>query len=266
MMSGKAEQSSQSVEIINRAGNGPAVILCEHASHDIPPQYQQLGVDPAHLCSHAAWDPGAYAVAMTLAQKLEAPVVASLVSRLVYDCNRPPEAASAMPERSEVIDIPGNRNLTIAQRAMRINAIYRPFCDTVTTVLADRQARNIPSVLITIHSFTPIYHGQHRTVEIGILHDADSRLADAMLAQAYRLPHRQIERNIPYGPEDGVTHSLKLHGLRNGIANVMIEIRNDLLQTPNEQEVMAEELLMLIHPALATLGFESTWQGVARDA
>ena len=266
MMSGEAEQSSQSVEIINRAGNGPAVILCEHASHEIPMQYQELGVDPSHRHSHAAWDLGARGVAMKLAHKLEAPVVASLVSRLVYDCNRPPEAASAMPERSEIIDIPGNRNMTIAQRAMRIKAIYRPFCDAVTSVLADRQARNIPTALVTVHSFTPIYHGQPRTVEIGILHDADSRLADAMLAEAYRLPHRQIERNTPYGPEDGVTHSLQLHGLRNGIASVMIEIRNDLLQTPDDQEVLAEELLTLIHPALVTLGREDTWQGVAHDA
>ena len=267
MMSGNAEQSFQSVEIINRAGDGPAVILCEHASHDIPKQYQQLGVDSAHLRSHAAWDPGAYALAKKLAQKLDAPVVASLVSRLVYDCNRPPEAASAMPERSEIIDIPGNRNLTIAQRAKRINAVYRPFCDAVTAVLADRQARNIPTVLITIHSFTPIYHGQPRMVEIGILHETvDCRLADAMLAQAYRLPHRRIERNTPYGPEDGVTHSLQLHGLRNGLANVMIEVRNDLLQTPNEREIMAVELLTLIHPALATLGLASIWQGVERNA
>src|SRR5699024_8860641 len=135
--------------------------------------------------SHAAWDPGARAVAVKLAQQLEAPMVASLVSRLVYDCNRSPEAASAMPERSEIIEIPGNRNMTVAQRAARINTVYRPFCDAVTTLLADRQARNIPTALITIHSFTPIFHGQPRAVEIGILHDADSHLADAMLAQAH---------------------------------------------------------------------------------
>lgn len=266
MMSGEAEQSSQSVEIINRAGNGPVVILCEHASHDIPTQYQELGVAPSHRHSHAVWDLGARAVAMKLAHKLQAPVVASLVSRLVYDCNRPPEAASAMPERSEIIEVPGNRNMTIAQRATRIKAIYRPFCDAVTSVLADRQARNIPTALVTIHSFTPIYHGQPRTVEIGILHDDDSRLADAMLAQTYRLPHRQIQRNSPYGPEHEVTHSLRLHGIRNGFANVMIEIRNDLLTTPNDQEDLAEELITLICPALEALGFEDTWQEGACDA
>lgn len=266
MASSGTDQSSQSVEIINRAGNGPVVILCEHAAHDIPAQYQNLGLDPAHQLSHAAWDPGARAVAVKLAQALEAPLVASLVSRLIYDCNRSPEAASAIPERSEIIDVPGNRNMTVAQRAARISTIYRPFCDAVTATLVDRAARSLPTALITVHSFTPIYHGQTRAVEIGILHDADSRLADAMLAQAHRLPHRKILRNAPYGPEDGVTHSLKLHGIRNRLANVMIEIRNDLLATASDQEAMAQELLMLIRPALATLGLEDTLQGGARDA
>ncbi len=109
-------------------------------------------------------------------------------------------------------------------------------------------------MLITIHSFTPSFHGQARTVEIGILHDVDRRMADAMLAQATRLPHRRIERNAPYGPEDGVTHSLKRHGIDNGLANVMIEIRNDLLATPEGEEALARELSQLIRPALTSLG------------
>lgn len=249
--------SSPSVEIGNRAGNGPAVILCEHASYDIPARYEGLGLDPQHRRSHAVWDPGARAVAVKLSDALDAPLVASRISRLVYDCNRPPEAASAMPERSEIIDVPGNYNLTQTQRMARVDAIYRPFCQAVTSVLMDRMARNISTVLITIHSFTPYYHGQTRTVEIGILHDADTRMADAILEQSHRLIHRKIRRNAPYGPQNGVTHSLKLHGIGNDLVNVMIEIRNDLLATPDDEDAMAEELLRLIRPALATLGFEA---------
>lgn len=266
MMSGQAEQSSQSVEIVNPAGCGLAIILCEHAAHNIPEQYQNLGLDPDHRHSHAVWDPGARAVALKLAQELEAPLIASRVSRLIYDCNRPPEAVSAIPERSEVIEVPGNRNMTVAQRATRVNTVYRPFCDAVTAVLVDREARHLPTALITIHSFTPVYHGQARTVEIGILHDDDSRLADAILAQSHCLPHRNIQRNAPYGPSDGVTHSLRLHGIRHGLANVMIEVRNDLLATASAQETIANELLMLIRPALASLEPGNPWQGGACDA
>ncbi|SDI92039.1 Predicted N-formylglutamate amidohydrolase [Billgrantia gudaonensis] len=258
--------SFPSVELHNRSGKGPVVILCEHASPDIPEPYHDLGLDPAHRFSHAAWDPGARDVAMALSRALDAPLVASRVSRLVYDCNRPPEAASAMPERSEVVDVPGNRNLTEAQRAQRIESVYRPFCTAVTQRLEERAASHLPTALITVHSFTPDYHGKPRTVEIGILHDADRRLADAMLAQSHRLAHRQIRRNDPYGPEDGVTHSLKLHGIGHGLANVMIEIRNDLLGTPADASTMADELLLLIEPALAELGFEIPIRGDAHDA
>lgn len=253
MNSSDAALSSRSVETGNRAGDGPVVILCEHAAHDIPERYRGLGLDPAHARSHAAWDPGARAVALLLSQALDAPIVSSRVSRLVYDCNRPPEAASAMPERSEIIDVPGNRNLTPAQRQERIDSVYRPFCDAVTDVLTDRAARDLPTALITVHSFTPIYHGQERAVEIGILHDADTRLADELLARADRLPHCRIRRNDPYGPEDGVTHSLQRHGIDNGLPNVMIEIRNDLIATPEGQEMMAGKLLQLIRPALDAL-------------
>lgn len=247
-------EEKQSVEISNQGGNGPVVILCEHAASHIPEQYQGLGLAAEHRQSHAAWDPGARAVALKLSAALDAPMIASRVSRLVYDCNRSPESASAMPERSEVIDVPGNYNLTEAQRTARVDAIYHPFCSAVTDVLTERAARNIPTVLVTIHSFTPSYHGQSRSVEIGILHDNDARMADAMLSQAHLLPHRNIQRNAPYGPNDGVTHSLKLHGIGNGLANVMIEVRNDLLATAEDEGAIVEELLQLIHPGLAAFG------------
>ncbi|WP_108447109.1 N-formylglutamate amidohydrolase [Halomonas denitrificans] len=255
-MSSASDASSPSVEIRHRHGHGPVVILCEHASHHIPARYRGLGLDPAHRRSHAAWDPGARGVALSLSERLDAPLIASRISRLVYDCNRPPEAESAMPARVEVIDVPGNRGLDAAQREARVEAVYRPFCAAVTEVLAERRARALPSVLITIHSFTPSFHGERREVEIGILHDADRRLADAMLAEAHRLPRRCIRRNDPYGPEDGVTHSLKLHGIGQGLANVMIEVRNDLLATAEAQRALAGELYRLIAPALASLGTE----------
>lgn len=265
-MSSEIEQSSPNVEIRHRQAEGPVVLLCEHASHHIPEHYHGLGLDPAHRRSHAAWDPGARDLALALSALLDAPLVASRVSRLVYDCNRPPEADSAMPERSEIVEVPGNRELTKDQRAARVEAVYRPFCEAVSRVLAERAARDLPTVLLTIHSFTPTFHGRVREVEVGILHDADPRMADAMLSQAHRLPHRCIRRNDPYGPEDGVTHSLKRHGIGNGLANVMIEIRNDLLATLDEADAMARELMQLIQPALESLGVECPSREGQRDA
>lgn len=246
--------ASDAVEVINRGGKGPVVLLCEHASHHIPARYDGLGLAPQDRHSHAAWDPGALGVARELSNLLDAPLVASRVSRLVYDCNRPPEAASAMPARSEAIDVPGNHGLSADQRAEREATVYRPFCDAVAAVLDGRRVSPSPTALVTVHSFTPVFHGRTRAVEIGVLHDTDSRIADAMLDHATTLPHRRVDRNEPYGPADGVTHSLRLHGIDRGLPNVMIEIRNDLLASDADQAALASEIHLLLVPALSVLG------------
>ena len=243
-------QRTAAVEVFNPEGKSPVVILCEHASHAIPERYNGLGLAENDRKSHAAWDPGALPVAQILSAALDAPLVASTVSRLVYDCNRPPEAPSAMPETSELIKVPGNRGLTQEQREERTETVYAPFCEAVAEAISTRTK---PMAIVTMHSFTPFYFGKPRATEIGILHDTDTRLADLMLEAAPALPDRLVERNSPYGPEDGVTHSLVLHGVNNGLANVMIEIRNDLVRDSAEEAQMTEELLVLLRPALAHL-------------
>ena len=253
MPEGRSDAAMDAVELINPQGAGPALLLCEHAANHIPARYEGLGLSAEARDSHAAWDPGARDVALALSRALDAPLVAGGVSRLVYDCNRPPEAASATPEKSELVEVPGNRDLTAEARAERVETVYRPFCAAVSAAIADRRARNLPTVLITVHSFTPVYYGQPRETEIGILHDADSRMADAMLERASTLPNRRIARNDPYGPEDGVTHSLKLHGIANGLPNVMIELRNDLIADASAVAAMADDLMALIGPALDQL-------------
>ncbi len=231
-------------------GEVPGVLLvCEHASNHIPEAFDGLGLSPADRISHAAWDPGALPVAQFMAQHLRAPLVAGTVSRLIYDCNRPPSAADAMPERSERIQVPGNRNLSASERQNRIKAYYLPFQAAVRTAI---QTLGDP-IIVTIHSFTPIYNGQKRTLDIGILHDSDSRLADAMLQSASAPTGLKVERNQPYGPSDGVTHTLKEHAITPGHLNVMLEIRNDLIETTNQQTDMAAILSKWIAQAVSTL-------------
>ena len=244
------ETTAKAVEILNGDGGGPALIVCEHASNHIPAEWGDLGLDAAARESHAAWDPGAEAVATLLAQALDAPLVAGRVSRLIYDCNRPPEDPSAMPVRTEVIAVPGNAGLDDAARAARVRAVYIPFTEALSTLVARRRARGTPFAVVTVHSFSPTWFGVSREMEIGILHDNDSRLADAMLAGAPALPHRRIARNAPYGPEDGVTHTLRLHGMENGLPGVMLELRNDLLTTGRAREEIAADLLAMLCPAL----------------
>lgn len=236
--------------LLNAEGSGPVVIVCEHASHAMPAAYANLGLSGDALTSHVAWDPGANLVAERLSALFDAPYVRGEVSRLIYDCNRPPEAMSAMPAKSELFDIPGNVGLEQAERDRRTATVYEPFKACVEEVMGRAGAE---TALVTIHSFVPVYHGKPRAVELGILHDTDARLADAMLEAAPRHTTMNTLRNEPYGPEDGVTHTLKLHGLANGVPNVMIEIRNDLVATPEACAQVAHMLHGLIGEALNAL-------------
>ena len=241
------------VALENVVARGRAIIVCEHASRRMPEALGTLGLSAEALSSHIAWDPGALAVARLLATSLDATLVHQRFSRLVYDCNRPPCSPAAMPEKSEVYDIPGNRELDQAARDARTAALYEPFRTALARLVRARMAEGRAPVVVTVHSFTPVYFGRPRDVEIGILHDADSRLADAMLAAAARDGGYAVRRNEPYGPEDGVTHTLKEHGLVNGLANVMIEVRNDLVRDEAGERAVADYLAGLLGEGLASL-------------
>ncbi len=257
-MSGpESDQSEKAVHLHNRSGRAPVVVLCEHASNRIPARYGDLGLRPALLNSHIAWDPGALAVAMGLSTALDAPLVAGGLSRLLFDCNRPPAAPDAMPARSEVHDIPGNHNLSDSDRAHRIKTIHDPFRDGVQEVLNRFAA---PPVMITVHSFTPVYRGQSREVEIGLIHDSDDRLTRAMMAHAGAHTDRIVRVNDPYGPADGVTHTLRRHALPIGALNVMLEIRNDLIREAAAQSAMAALLTRWITASCADLNLASPVQ------
>lgn len=239
-------------EAINADGRAGAVIVCEHASRHIPTALGDLGLSPAALASHIAWDPGALGVARELSRLMDAPLLAATTSRLVYDLNRPPEAPGAMPARSETYDIPGNAGLNAAARAARIAAVHAPWHAGLGAMIA---ARPGPPAIITVHSFTPVFHGAPRATEIGVLHDDDdARLGDALIAALGAEGRYRIARNNPYGPEDGVTHTLRVHALPKGLLNVMIEIRNDLIADPAAESAMAGLLARALGAALAVSG------------
>ena len=247
--------------VINPDGRSPVVLVCEHASNYIPASLDHLGLSDADRVAHIAWDIGAEAVARHLSHALDATLIVQRYSRLVYDCNRPPTAPGAMPEVSEVTEIPGNKGLSDEERQARTDQIYYPFHARVSEVLDGKKA----PVLVTIHSFTPVYRGEPRQVELGILHDSDSRLADQMLKLAGDAQDYVVRRNDPYGPEDGVTHTLILHGIERSIANVMLEVRNDLISDEAGQRTWGDRLESLTAEALAAVGSCTVAQTVARS-
>ncbi|WP_239520969.1 N-formylglutamate amidohydrolase [Pseudooceanicola aestuarii] len=238
-----------STEIAGGTGQGGAVLVCEHAGAEIPTDLQGLGLEAAARTSHAAWDIGARDMAVELARLMNAPLVAGRLSRLVYDLNRPLEAADCIPARSEVHEVPGNRDLSQTQRRARFDRVHTPFHDALTEVI-DRAA---PSALITLHSFTPIYNGARRAVEIGYLYHSDAALACAALAVEAARGRYRCALNEPYAASDGVTYTLRRHGEARGLPAVMVEVRNDLIDTLQSARAMATHLHGVLTEALAEL-------------
>lgn len=241
------------VSVEREQAPGPVVLCCEHAAAAIPAGYGDLGLAPNARHSHIAWDPGALGLARALAALLDAPLVHAGVSRLVYDLNRPPQAPGAMAARSEVFDIPGNRDLSATERQRRTRDLYLPFHARLRALIADRLAAGLPVALATVHSFTPVWFGQPRQVELGLIHDADDRLAVAMLRHAQARTDLTARLNDPYSAADGVAHTLALHATPMGLPHVMIEVRNDLIATPEAQQAMAARLAPCLTAALSEI-------------
>ena len=240
------EGEDEPVVVLNGDGPSHIFLVCEHAGRAIPRKLGTLGLRESDLERHIAYDIGAESVARRLSRLLDAPLVLQRYSRLVQDCNRPPDAPSAMPEISELTEIPGNAGLTSDERGARTAAIYEPFHAAVAGLLDSRRASGRDPIFVAIHSFTPVYKGMTRHLDAGILHDRDRRYADHLIATLGRHGDIKVRRNEPYGPEDGVTHTLNLHAGRRGLLNAMIEIRNDLITEEAGQAAWAGRLAQVL--------------------
>jgi predicted N-formylglutamate amidohydrolase len=235
---------------VNEAGTSAVLLVCEHAGRRIPKALGNLGLGWADLERHIAYDIGAEPVARRLAERLDATLVLQRYSRLVYDCNRPPESPAAIPKISELTEIPGNQGLSESQRAARIEAIYRPFLAQVGRLIDHRLTVGRPVIFVTIHSFTPVFKGIERAVQVGLLFDRDRRLTDRIAPQL-RAGGFDVRTNEPYGPADGVCHTLNLHAGVRGLPYSMIELRNDLIGTESGQVEWANRLAGVLTEAVA---------------
>jgi predicted N-formylglutamate amidohydrolase len=213
------------VEVVNIDGEGTAVLVCDHASNRIPQRLGSLGLDAPQLADHIAWDPGAAEVARSLAAELDAPLVLSGYSRLVIDCNRPLGHPGSMAAESAGVPIPGNRGLSPEDRARRVAALYRPYHNAVGGLLDSRRER--PTLLLSIHSFTPVLNGRARPWHVGVSHGRDPRLAALLLEALAPAGHLRVGDNQPYPIEEAIDYTIPHHGEGRGLPSAMIEIRQD---------------------------------------
>jgi len=223
----------KAVLVSNARGASPFVIVCDHASNRIPAKYGDLGLGPAERLSHIAWDPGALAVSRHLSDLLDAPLVQSTVSRLIIDCNRELDAPDLIWTLSEATRIAANEDLDADERQYRIDHFHRPYHASIETLLEARRHAGQETILVCMHSFTPVYHGVARPWPIGLIHGVDTiytkALFDALQADD---PGLNVGWNEPYAALNGVTLTLERHGDGRGLDATMIEIRNDEILEP----------------------------------
>ena len=238
------------VLVTNGDGRSPFVILCDHASNYIPAAYGDLGLSDAERTSHIAWDPGALAVSKRLSIALNAPLVQSTVSRLMIDCNRSLDASNLFWTLSEATRIAANEGLDQAEKALRIDRYYRPYHAAVTALIDARVKARQETVLVCMHSFTPVYNGVARPWAAGLIHGGDAAFArgvfDSLCAKREGLV---IGWNEPYSAVDGVTFTLEHHGDVRGLPAVMVEIRNDEIQTAEGEANWARKLTYALEEA-----------------
>jgi predicted N-formylglutamate amidohydrolase len=212
-----------------RDGQSSFVIVVDHASRRIPARLGDLGLPPAELQRHIAWDIGALAVARRVAAELDAPLVAQNYSRLVIDCNRDPGVVSSIPKVGESIPIPGNVALSEQEIGARRREIFDPYHAHIRALLDQRLAANRRTILVAQHSMTNIFRGVRRDMHAAILYNRDRRFAGLVLDMLRREANLQIADNEPYFVSDETDYTIPRHGEARGLPHVEIEIRQDLL-------------------------------------
>jgi predicted N-formylglutamate amidohydrolase len=236
------------VEVLNEGGRSPIVLLCDHASNHVPAEYAGLGLTAANLVDHIAWDPGAGEVTRRLSRLLDAPAFLGGYSRLLIDLNRPLRAASSIPVRSEATDIAVNRGLPAAERLRRQQRIFAPYHERIAAHLDARAAAGRATCIVSVHSFTPVFHGEPRRWHAGVLFGEARAFGMRLIARLGEEPSLVVGENEPYSVSVEDDYAVPVHGDARGIEAVLIEMRNDALRTADGCQSWVERLVRVLTP------------------
>ena len=241
----------------NAAGRSPFLLTCDHYGRLIPRALGDLGLPESELTRHIAWDIGIAGVAERMSQQLDAHLIVQRYSRLVIDCNRPPSAASSIPRISEATIVPGNEGLAREEAEKRRAEIFDPYHRRIGEIIDARRGQGLPTVLVSLHSFTPVYAGIARPWHIGTLYQRDTHLPPLLLRGLRAEGDLVVGDNEPYAVSDDTDYTIPVHGEARGLINTGIEIRQDLIADPAGQNSWADRLARIfggIEPLLRAQG------------
>ncbi len=239
------------VFLIERSEGSSAFLLtCDHAGRQIPRKLASLGLSEHQLSTHVAWDLGVAELGRRLSTRLDAFLIAHSYSRLVIDANRPPGAPDSIPTLSERTRIAANEGLSSGDARTRCEEVFHPYHQRIRDELDARRARARPSVLIALHSFTPVFMDERRPWDVGVLYGRDPRLArlvrDGLRSDGTLI----VGDNQPYSVSDASDYTVIVHGEQRGIPHVELEIRQDLLASASDVQSWAERLGAVLEEAV----------------
>ena len=230
----------------NEAGHSPFLLTCDHYGRLIPRVLGDLGLPESELKRHIAWDIGIAGVAEMLSKHLGAHLIVQRYSRLVIDCNRPPDVASSIPLISETTTIPGNEGIAREAAELRRAQIFDPYHRRIGEIIDARRERKMPTILVSLHSFTPVYAGIARPWHIGTLYQRDKLLPPLLLQLLRAEPDLMVGDNEPYAVSDQTDYTIPVHAEARGLMNTGIEIRQDLISDQAGEKAWADRLARIL--------------------
>jgi len=237
------------------------ILLCDHADNAFPPGYDSLGVPQAQLQRHIAYDPGAAGITRHMARLLGAPAVLTRYSRLLIDPNRGEDDPTLIMRLSDGAIVPGNATITLDERQKRIDQYYRPYHAAVDQLIDAMIDAGKPPVIYSIHSFTENWRGWMRPWHAGVLWDKDPRLAVPLLNALREDEALVVGDNEPYaGALRG--DCVHKHATMRGLANALIEVRQDLIRDEAGQAEWGEKLGLILRRILAKPRADTTFHSI----
>jgi len=247
------------VMIARLEGTSPFLITADHAGRTIPQTLGRLGLPDSELIRHIAWDIGIEGTSRFLADALDAFFIGQAYSRLVIDCNRDLAVPTSIVEISEHTEVPGNRQISHADRLRRQEEIFWPYHRRLAEELDRRKARGLATILISMHSFTPVFMSIGRQWHVGVLYNRDPGYARIVLDLLEREGDLVVGDNEPYRVGDLTDYTIPVHGERRGLPHVELEIRQDLIAEEAGQRAWAARLARVLPEALRR--YEARGQG-----
>ncbi|KAF1699870.1 N-formylglutamate amidohydrolase [Pseudoxanthomonas suwonensis] len=234
------------LELLRPRGASPWLFVVDHAGQAIPRALGDLGLPPGEIDRHIGWDIGIAGVARRLAGLLDAWTILQPYSRLVIDCNRPLESPTSIVEASDGTAVPANIGLDDVARAARQRGIFQPYHACIAQALDQRAAEGRPTLLATLHSFTPAMAGFERPWHCGVLYHRHTALPHALLEALRGEGDLVVGDNQPYAVTATSDYAVPVHGEARGLAHVELEIRQDLIADDAGQQMWAQRLARIL--------------------